>query len=81
MTGLSQLLDHAINHHQITRFLAGSDFTSSDLWSLLKPTVRCIEADEGALNYDDTIEEKPYTDENDIIAGTSITANSALSKV
>ena len=67
-TGLSQLLDHEVSHDQITRFLAGTDYTSRDLWSLVKPTVRTIEADEGALIFDDTIEEKPYTDENEIIA-------------
>jgi len=67
-TGLSQLLDHAVSHDQITRFLSGSDFTSRDLWSLVKPTVRSIEADDGVLIFDDTIEEKPYTDENAIIA-------------
>lgn len=67
-TGLSQLLDHEVSHDQITRFLAGTDYTSRDLWSLVKPTVRTIEADEGVLIFDDTIEEKPYTDENEIIA-------------
>jgi hypothetical protein len=67
-TGLSQLLDHAVSHDQITRFLAGTDYTSRDLWSLVKPTVRDIESDDGVLIFDDTIEEKPYTDENEIIA-------------
>lgn len=67
-TGLSQLLDHEVSHDQITRFLAGADYTSRDLWSLVKSTVRAIEADDGVLIFDDTIEEKPYTDENEIIA-------------
>jgi hypothetical protein len=67
-TGLSELLDHEVSHDQITRFLAGTDYTSRDLWSLVKPTVRCIEADDGVLIFDDTIEEKPYTDENEIIS-------------
>jgi len=43
-TGLSKLLDHAVSHDQITRFLAGSYFTSRDLWSLsapLKPMMAC----------------------------------------
>ncbi len=67
-TGLSQLLDHTVSHDQITLFLAGTDYTSRDLWSLVKPTVRDIESDDGVLIFDDTIEEKPYTDENEIIA-------------
>ncbi|MDP1664052.1 MAG: transposase [Methylobacter sp.] len=66
-TGLSQLPDHEVSHDQITRFLAGTDYTSRDLWSLVKPTVHTIEADEGVLIFDDTLEEKTYTDENEII--------------
>jgi hypothetical protein len=67
-TGLSALLDHAVSHDQITRFLSATDYTSRDLWALVKPTVRAIEADDGVLIFDDTIEEKPSTDENEIIA-------------
>ena len=67
-TGLSQLLDHAFSHDQITRFLSGADYTSRDLWALVKPTVRAIEADDGLLIFDDTIQEKPHSDENEIIA-------------
>ncbi|WP_333875014.1 IS701 family transposase [Methylobacter sp.] len=67
-TGLSELLDHEVSHDQISRFLAGAAYTSRDLWSLVKPTLRSIEADDGVLIFDDTIEEKPYTDENEIIS-------------
>jgi len=67
-TGLSRLLDNAFSHDQITRFLSGSDYTSRDLWGLVKPAVRAIEADDAARVFDDTIEEKPHSDENEIIA-------------
>lgn len=67
-TGLSQLLDNEFSHDQITRFLSGNDYTSRDLWGLVKPTVRAIETDDGVLIFDDTIQEKPYSDENEIIA-------------
>jgi len=67
-TGLSPRLDNAFSHDQITRFLSGSDYTSRDLWALVKPTVRAIEADDGVLIFDDTIQEKPHSDENAIIA-------------
>ena len=30
-TGLSRLLDNAVSHDQITRFLSGADYTSRDL--------------------------------------------------
>jgi len=67
-TGLSKFLDGAISHDKITRFLSQSDYTSKDLWRLVKPVVRQIESEEeGVLIFDDTIEEKPYTDENEII--------------
>jgi hypothetical protein len=66
-TGLSKLLDNSISHDKITRFLSASDYTSSNLWQLVKPTVRKIETDDGLLIFDDTIEEKFYTDENEII--------------
>lgn len=67
-TGLARLLDDEFSHDQITRFLAEADYTSRDLWSLVKPVVRVIETADGVLIFDDTIEEKPYTDENEVIA-------------
>ncbi len=67
-TGLAALLGGAVSHDRIQRFLAGRDFTSADLWLLVKPPVRAIEQDDGVLIVDDSIAEKPYTDENDIIA-------------
>ncbi len=67
-TGLSQLLDGEISHDKITRFLAGQKKTNQDLWLFVKPLVRQIQSAEGVLIIDDSIEEKPYTDENDIIA-------------
>jgi len=67
-TGLSALLDHQISHDRVTRFLSARDYTSKDFWKLVKPTIRSIETDDGLLLFDDTIEEKPSTDENEIIA-------------
>ena len=67
-TGLSALLDGAVSHDRIQRFLAQRDFTSADLWLLVKPHVRAVEQANGSLIVDDSIAEKPYTDENDIIA-------------
>ena len=54
-TGLSLLLDNEVSHDQITRFLSGADYTSRDLWALVKPTVRAIETDDAVLVFDDTI--------------------------
>jgi len=55
-------------HDKITRFLAGQKKTNQDLWLFVKPIVRQIQSADGVLIIDDSIEEKPYTDENDIIA-------------
>ena len=66
-TGLSSLLDGQISHDRIRRCLAGTARTSVDLWQRVKPSVRMIQRDDGVLILDDSISEKPYTDENDII--------------
>ena len=66
-TGLSTLLGGALSHDQITRFLSKSDFTSADLWQLVKPLVRQIQNEDAVLILDDSIEEKPYTDESELV--------------
>jgi hypothetical protein len=57
----------AISHDKITRFLAEDIPKSKDLWHVVKPHVRAIESPYGCIIIDDSIEEKPYTDENDIV--------------
>lgn len=66
-TGLSRLLDGAISHDQIQRFLASPVKSGADLWQVVKPYVRQIQNEAGVLIVDDSISEKPYTDENEII--------------
>src|SRR5689334_823594 len=66
-TGLSQLLAGEISHDQVTRFLNSPAKTSADLWRVAKPLLRQVEHDEGVLIIDDSIEQKPYTDENELI--------------
>ena len=66
-TGLSALLDGQISHDRIRRFLAGAPQSSATLWHRVKPYVRAVQQDDGVLILDDSIAEKPYTDENDII--------------
>jgi hypothetical protein len=66
-TGLSALLNGEISHDSVQRYLAGERQTSVHLWRVVKPHVRRIESDEGVLIVDDSIAEKPYTDENDIV--------------
>jgi hypothetical protein len=67
-TGLSDLLEGQISHDKITRFLNSKEASSKELWEYIKPDIRKIEQDVGGvLILDDTIEEKTYTDENEII--------------
>lgn len=66
-TGLSDMLDHAYSHDKITRFLSKEIYTQKDYWKAVKPIVRQVEDEDGIICIDDTIEEKPYTDENDIV--------------
>ena len=66
-TGLSRMVEGQVSHDQITRYMSEKEFTSKDLWTLVKPTVREVEQDDGVLISDDTIQEKPYTDENEVM--------------
>ena len=66
-TGLSALVDGQISHDQVTRFLSQTDYTSKHLWQQVKSVVRSVEREDGVLIFDDTIQEKPHTDENELI--------------
>ena len=67
-TGLSAMTGNEVSHDKVTRFLSKADYDSKDLWQLIKPTLREIESEEGILSVDDTIQEKKYTDESELIA-------------
>jgi hypothetical protein len=56
-----------ISHDQVTRMLSSSKMTSKAWWKLVKPHVRKIEQEDGVMIIDDSIVEKPYTDENELI--------------
>ncbi|MEO5606070.1 MAG: hypothetical protein ABIR13_00595 [Polaromonas sp.] len=61
-TGLSAMVNGNVSHDQITRFLSAQDDSSKDLWQQVKSTVRSIEREDGVLIFDDTIQEKAWTD-------------------
>lgn len=56
-----------LSHDQITRFLGGKEFDNKDLWKIVKPHLRQIQDEEAVLIFDDTIQEKAYSDESEII--------------
>jgi len=65
-TGLSRLLPE-LSHDAVTRFLSQQPLSDRDLWQIVKPQVRAVESQEGVLIIDDTVQEKPYTDESELI--------------
>ena len=66
-TGLSAMLEGDVSHDRITRLLSKQDYTSKDLWLQVKAMVRSVESAQGVLIFDDTIQEKAWTDESDLI--------------
>jgi hypothetical protein len=66
-TGMSAMVQGEVSHDQVTRFLSKTDYTSKDLWHQVKSVVRRIERDDGVLIFDDTIQEKAWTDENELM--------------
>jgi hypothetical protein len=47
--------------------LSARQYTSKDLWVQVKPTVRSVQSDEGVFIFDDTIQEKAWTDESELM--------------
>jgi len=71
-TGLSNMLDKAVSHDDVTRFLGQVQSGSRALWEQVKPVVRAAEKElpqeeAGLLVVDDSIIEKAYTDENGLV--------------
>ena len=66
-TGLSAMVQGDVSHDRITRFLSRQDYTSKDLWRQVKAMVRQVQTAQGVLIFDDTIQEKAWTDESDLI--------------
>ena len=66
-TGLSKALNGNISHDKVTRFLSQFDFDSKQLWRIVKPVIRTQEQEDGVLIFDDTIENKPHTQESELV--------------
>lgn len=66
-TGMARLVSE-LSHDQITRFLGGEALGDKDLWKIVKAPLRQVQSPDGILIIDDTIEEKPYTDESELIS-------------
>lgn len=66
-TGLGQVVEGSVSHDQITRSLSSTKRTGADLWRIAKPLIRKMQSDDGVMIVDDTVAEKPYSDENDLV--------------
>jgi len=71
-TGLSRLMDGALSHDHITRWLSHAQWGSADVWRQAKPLIRQAEAQRPAgefavLIVDDSILEKAHTNANELI--------------
>jgi hypothetical protein len=66
-TGLSEMLNGQISHDQITRSLSDEEYTSKDLWQEVKITVGKVEREDAVLIFYDAVQEKPCTDENEVM--------------
>lgn len=66
-TGLSAMVNGDVSHDRITRFLSKQAYTSKDLWGQVKAIVKQVQSAEGVLIFDDTIQEKAWTDESELM--------------
>ncbi|PCJ16813.1 MAG: IS701 family transposase [Candidatus Cloacimonadota bacterium] len=69
-TGLSKMTDNKFSHDQVSRFLNSSKLSSKNIWEVTKPfykkyTIKSKESE--VLIVDDSVVEKPYSQENDLV--------------
>ena len=69
MTKLEKILGKGFSHDRFTKMLLNNELEDErDLWSKIKPLLRDYESIEsGCIIIDDTILNKPYTKENEIV--------------
>ena len=68
-TGLSRLLDGALSHDHVTRWLSQTTYGPADLWRQAKPLTRQVETRPGTEDFavlivDDLVLKKTCTDAN-----------------
>ena len=65
--GLSSLRGAHLSHGRISRFLKAQEFTAAYLWQRIKSLVRQAQCDDGVLILDNSIEEKRYSEESELL--------------
>jgi DDE superfamily endonuclease len=66
-TDFSKLLENKMSHDTITDLLNNKEKGSKELWKIVKPLVRQEETENACLVFDDTLLEKPHSEENAIV--------------
>ncbi len=56
-----------ISHDQVSRISTADDWNRQTGVDMVKPSVRSMQGEDGVITIDDSIVEKPYTDENELI--------------
>jgi len=66
---MSKMLGGKLSHDKITRFLSKGNYDSKYLWQQVKPMVQELSSSEEeiVLSFDDSIEEKYYSDPSELI--------------
>lgn len=65
---ISDVLNKSYSHDSITRMLSQPILDAKAYWQSIKKSVRQIEKADGVIAIDDTLEEKPYSEENELIS-------------
>ena len=66
-TSLASLLDGAVSHDQVTRFLNQAHAVGPTLWKHVKPLVRQVQSPTGVLIVDDSFLHKPHSQPNALV--------------
>lgn len=65
--GMSAVFDNSISHDKITRLLSSGVINSEALWKMTKPMCQEISCADAVLIFDDSVEEKKYTDSSELM--------------
>lgn len=66
-TDFSKLVENKMSHDVITDLLNSKEKGSKELWKIVKPLVRQEETENACIVFDDTLLEKPHSEENALV--------------
>jgi hypothetical protein len=66
-TFMSEVLEGAVSHDQITRLLNSGKLDSAALWKMVKPICHELQSNDGVLVIDDSLQPKPHSHISDMV--------------